>query len=418
MDVSSGAAVAALLGDDDDVVKDLGSRDRDRDRDVPFRILDLCCAPGLKTCAMVDRMMASAKLPFPPLSFRGGNRHVVVDGVDVSSERVSLCRNIVHKYLIDTDTCGTHDSNVGISGDHNHGDNHGHTLSDCGIRIRLFRGDGRTFGLGSETLVFDSPIAVEEEVHKNHKMQSQIQSQSQKQSQSQSQSQRPQPSPGKKRKRTNKSARARERTKLKASAESYHTEQRNDPRLHPRERYDRVLVDAECSTDGAIRHWTAHSHPKLPKSTSSSPQRLLRAPPPKAPKYTTPDQLADLVALQKGLLDAGFRSLKPGGRMVYSTCSLSHDQNEAVVAWLLHTHAPRAVLLPVRFPDASPRYVTEGSLPGTVRFLPRDAAPEVETATDHLYGGGFFLAQLGKRTTSDVDVNVNVNVDLSNSQRF
>jgi 16S rRNA C967 or C1407 C5-methylase (RsmB/RsmF family) len=85
--------------------------------------------------------------------------------------------------------------------------------------------------------------------------------------------------------------------------------------------YDRVLVDAECTHDGSLKHvakfggqWDA----------TTLERRVL-----------DPARLAALGGLQRGLLANGFRLLRPGGRLVYSTCSMATAQNEDVVAWLL-----------------------------------------------------------------------------------
>merc|ERR1740139_1894196 len=43
----------------------------------------------------------------------------------------------------------------------------------------------------------------------------------------------------------------------------------------------------------------------------------------------------DLIALQRRLIASGFRLLKEGGIMVYSTCSLDKEQNEDVLSWLV-----------------------------------------------------------------------------------
>ena len=45
--------------------------------------------------------------------------------------------------------------------------------------------------------------------------------------------------------------------------------------------------------------------------------------------------MGEVVALQLGLLRAAWRALRPGGVLVYSTCSLSWDENEGVVEALL-----------------------------------------------------------------------------------
>ena len=82
-------------------------------------------------------------------------------------------------------------------------------------------------------------------------------------------------------------------------------------------------------------------------------------------------KLSELVNLQRKLILTGCRLLKSGGVMVYSTCSLSKEQNEGVVSWLLEEVKPNAFILPVSFPDASATSIFKaGFLEGTVRFKP------------------------------------------------
>ena len=84
--------------------------------------------------------------------------------------------------------------------------------------------------------------------------------------------------------------------------------------------YDKVLVDAECTHDGSVRHlskfkdWGWHT---------------FRA------RVMDQERLAYLPQLQRKLLLNGFRLLKPGGGLVYSTCSLCRAQNEDIVQWFL-----------------------------------------------------------------------------------
>ena len=69
---------------------------------------------------------------------------------------------------------------------------------------------------------------------------------------------------------------------------------------------DRVLVDAPCSGFGTLRR-----NPEL--------------------KWRHDAQsVGELAAKQRRILDAAARLLKPGGRLVYATCSLLRDENEAV----------------------------------------------------------------------------------------
>jgi 16S rRNA C967 or C1407 C5-methylase (RsmB/RsmF family) len=77
---------------------------------------------------------------------------------------------------------------------------------------------------------------------------------------------------------------------------------------------------------------------------------------------------------------------------VYSTCSLSHAQNENVAKWLLDKYPNDCYSIPVHFPNAKSTLIVEGTLKGTVRFYPNLAKENME-----LSGDGFFLAKLGKR---------------------
>ncbi len=94
--------------------------------------------------------------------------------------------------------------------------------------------------------------------------------------------------------------------------------------------YDGVLVDAPCSGTGT---WRRAPHLKW---------------------STTPDTIAQAAALQRDLLARFARHVRPGGLLVYATCSLSHHENDDVVADFLGTHpdfaplpeAPSHTLLP------------------------------------------------------------------------
>jgi 16S rRNA (cytosine967-C5)-methyltransferase len=79
----------------------------------------------------------------------------------------------------------------------------------------------------------------------------------------------------------------------------------------PEEHFDAVLLDAPCSSTGTIRR-----HPDIPYLKS-------------------PKDIEALAALQTRLLDNAASLLKPGGRLVYSTCSLEPEEGEAQIAALL-----------------------------------------------------------------------------------
>ena len=77
------------------------------------------------------------------------------------------------------------------------------------------------------------------------------------------------------------------------------------------QKFDRILLDAPCSGTGTIR-----------KSL-------------KTIQMWNPGMVKRLSQTQKGLIESAFNSLKPGGVMVYSTCTLEPEENEGVISHLL-----------------------------------------------------------------------------------
>jgi 16S rRNA (cytosine967-C5)-methyltransferase len=86
---------------------------------------------------------------------------------------------------------------------------------------------------------------------------------------------------------------------------------------------DRVIVDAPCSGLGTLRR-----NPDLKWRQS-------------------PQSVAELVAKQAAILESAARLLKPGGRIVYATCSLLRAENEEIAAAFSAAH-PGFRRLPVR----------------------------------------------------------------------
>jgi 16S rRNA (cytosine967-C5)-methyltransferase len=125
--------------------------------------------------------------------------------------------------------------------------------------------------------------------------------------------------------------------------------------------YERILVDAPCSSTGVIRR-----HPDI---------KLLRR----------PGDVPAFAANQLAILRAAVTMLSPAGRMLYATCSVLPEENEQIIAALLAAEpAMRPVALPAawRVPGAIER------VPG-VQLLPSAAA-----GTD-----GFYYACVEKATT-------------------
>ena len=104
--------------------------------------------------------------------------------------------------------------------------------------------------------------------------------------------------------------------------------------------FDAILLDVPCSATGVIRR-----HPDI---------KLLRR----------AGDIGDLAARQAELLATAWRLLRPGGRLLYATCSLLAAENEGVVApWLARTADARAV--PLSFPGGIDRTVGRAIALGT-----------------------------------------------------
>jgi 16S rRNA C967 or C1407 C5-methylase (RsmB/RsmF family) len=350
MDVSSGAAVSVLLSGTHDKISPSSQSKEAKQGGRAVRVLDLCCCPGLKLCAIADRVPSGS----------------IVVGVDASDHRMRLCSKIVRKYHIENSTSGRQNAPASSPPSHD-------------VKIQLFCQDGTEFGTSGQdhNLVFDSRVALEDESTRGS------------------------------RKRKNKSARAREHKRLKqimteeCLAGQYCDEQTTTSSTGDKANstapdtssstqagsvssmalFDHVLVDAECSTDGSLKHLRE----SLNGATESTPQIANHL-------LTDKDKLAKLLDLQRRLLASGYRLLKPGGTLVYSTCSLSHDQNEKIVQWLLD-ECGDAYLIPVEFASAkSSKLIVEGTLGGTIRLY-----PNLTQDVNELFGDGFFVAKLGKR---------------------
>lgn len=133
------------------------------------------------------------------------------------------------------------------------------------------------------------------------------------------------------------------------------------PDRYEPESFDRILLDAPCSGFGVIRR-----KPDL--------------------KWTKKEEdIAAISALQAALLDAVAGLLKPGGVLVYSTCTLEREENEDQVRGFLARH-------PEFSPDATaadrlPALRSSFVQPGMLRIFPHDFGSD-----------GFFIAALRKRS--------------------
>ena len=133
--------------------------------------------------------------------------------------------------------------------------------------------------------------------------------------------------------------------------------------------FDKVLVDAPCSGSGMFRRdpaamdsWQAYG---------SQP----------------------CAAMQRDILRSAWTMLRPGGRLVYSTCTFSLAEDEGMIGWFLEQY-PDARIIPIdKAPGVSDGLPLQPGLAGTARIWPHRAA-----------GDGHFCALLAKEPGDNADV--------------
>ena len=133
-------------------------------------------------------------------------------------------------------------------------------------------------------------------------------------------------------------------------------------KFKPREKVDAVLIDAPCSATGTLRR-----RPDVLRHRAAS-------------------DLASLAGIQRELVTRAAGWLEPDGCLIYATCSLQHEEGEAVIEQVTADLKDRIALDPVTREEAgdfAPALTGDGML----RILPSDFAK---------LGGvdGFFVARL------------------------
>jgi hypothetical protein len=129
-------------------------------------------------------------------------------------------------------------------------------------------------------------------------------------------------------------------------------------------RFDRVLVDAPCSGEGTLRR----SRGRIPDQSPSFRGYVTR--------------------VQEALLRKAVRLTRPGGRILYATCTFAPEENEAVLTRVLSD-------APLDLEPLSPDVPHERGLAEFegVRFDPR-VEGAVRVYPHHLDSGGLFMAML------------------------
>ena len=157
-----------------------------------------------------------------------------------------------------------------------------------------------------------------------------------------------------------------DRAKLSALVERHIIVDDNAWEKENNETFDRVLVDAPCSGTGT---WRRHPEQK---------------------NRITKERVAELTTIQDGILERVADMVKPGGRLVYATCSLLPDENEARVEKFLKTHSEYTAM---NWQDAWAEAMPKTSPPAQLISGPYLRLSPAAHGSD-----GFFVAVLAKES--------------------
>jgi 16S rRNA (cytosine1407-C5)-methyltransferase len=135
--------------------------------------------------------------------------------------------------------------------------------------------------------------------------------------------------------------------------------------------FDRVLVDVPCSNEAGI---------------NITDEKTISRWNPKASRH--------LSKLQKKLLLSGIRMLKPGGTLVYSTCTYTVEENESVVDWVVRKN--NEIVLNDIHLNFSGLDVVSGFTEFEGKKFDSNLSKTMRVVPNDLFGG-FYLAKMMKK---------------------
>src|SRR5260221_2583577 len=135
--------------------------------------------------------------------------------------------------------------------------------------------------------------------------------------------------------------------------------------------FDKVLIDAPCTTEGNIN---LNDKDSLKEWHSSSARKISK--------------------LQKGLLNTALKLVKPGGEIVYSTCTYRIEENEEVINWILKKRSEIGDLKLEKV-DLNLRNVQLGIIEWKGKALNPDIVKTIRILPNENYSA-FFVAKLRK----------------------
>jgi len=142
---------------------------------------------------------------------------------------------------------------------------------------------------------------------------------------------------------------------------------------HRPEYFDRVLLDAPCSSEGRF-------HTSNPVSYA----------------FWSPRKIKEMANKQKRLIYSAFQSLRPGGVMVYSTCSFAPEENESIIHHLMRKFGEAVSAEPINLSIDALR-------PSIAEWMERRFTPGVSPARRIVPDetmGGFFVCLLRKNNST------------------
>ena len=132
-----------------------------------------------------------------------------------------------------------------------------------------------------------------------------------------------------------------------------------------KEVFDKVLLDTPCSGEGRFTTSNVRSY-----------------------RDWSLKQVKELTKVQKKLFKSAYEALKPGGVMVYSTCTINKDENEYILDWALDNLDLKLLDIELKVKDAMPAFdegLNNKDIKKAIRILP---SKEME---------GFFVAKFIKQ---------------------
>lgn len=130
-----------------------------------------------------------------------------------------------------------------------------------------------------------------------------------------------------------------------------------------KEQFDKVLLDAPCSGEGRFTIYNVQSYKQWSMKTVN-----------------------ELVKTQKKLFKSAYEALKPGGTLVYSTCTLNKLENEQIIDWALNNFNIKQERIELDIKQAVPAFSNgfDKNVGKAIRILP---SKDME---------GFFVAKFTK----------------------